>query len=79
MDVVGPVCESADVLAHAVDVVMPKQGDLFAVMSAGAYGMSMASNYNSRPRPAEVLVEQKEFRVIRRRESYQDLMRGERA
>jgi len=79
IDVVGPVCESADVLAHAVDVVMPKRGDLFAVMSAGAYGMSMASNYNSRPRPAEVLVEQQKFRVIRRRESYQDLMRGERA
>jgi diaminopimelate decarboxylase len=79
VDVVGPVCESADVLAHAVDVITPKRGDLFAVMSAGAYGMSMASNYNSRPRPAEVLVEQEKFRVIRRRESYQDLMRGERA
>jgi diaminopimelate decarboxylase len=79
MDVVGPVCESSDVLARDLDLTGPKQGDLFAVMSAGAYGMSMASNYNTRPRPAEVLVERDQFRVIRSRESYADLMRGERA
>ena len=53
------------------------QGDLLAVMSAGAYGMSMASNYNSRPRPAEVLVEGAQWRVVRKRESLDDLMRGE--
>ena len=53
-------------------------GDLIAVMSAGAYGFSMASNYNARPRPAEVLVEGNTYRVIRERESFEDLVRGER-
>jgi len=79
MDVVGPVCESADFLGRGVQLVTPKPGDLLAAMSAGAYGMSMASNYNSRPRPAEVLVEGDHFRLIRRRETYADLMRGEQA
>jgi len=79
MDVVGPVCESADFLGRDVQLVMPEPGDLLAAMSAGAYGMSMASNYNSRPRPAEVLVEGGDFRLIRRRETYPDLMRGEHA
>ncbi len=58
-------------------MALPEQGDLLAIMGAGAYGMSMASNYNSRPRPAEVLVEGSRFRVIRKRESYEDLLRGE--
>lgn len=76
-DVVGPVCESSDVLG--ADRALPPldQGDLVAVMTAGAYGMSMASTYNSRPRPAEVLVDGEGFRVVRRRESLEDLWRGE--
>ena len=60
-------------------VVLPRQGELYAVMSAGAYGMSMASNYNSRPRPAEVLVDGEAWRVVREREKPEDLWRGERA
>lgn len=77
VEVVGPVCESTDVLARRQRMVLPAQGDLWAVMTAGAYGMSMASNYNSRPRPAEVLVDGSRFRVIRRRETDADLVRGE--
>ncbi len=78
VDVVGPVCESSDVLARARPLVLPRAGELYAVMSAGAYGMSMASNYNSRPRPAEVLVEGGAWRVVREREKPEDLWRGER-
>ncbi|WP_309893660.1 diaminopimelate decarboxylase [Archangium sp.] len=78
VDVVGPVCESTDVLARQRELVLPKQGELYALMSAGAYGMSMASNYNSRPRPAEVMVEGDAWRVIRERERVEDLWRGER-
>jgi diaminopimelate decarboxylase len=79
VDVVGPVCESTDVLAHARPLVLPRQDDLYAFMSAGAYGMSMASTYNSRPRPAEVLVDGAAWRVVRERERVEDLWRGERA
>lgn len=79
VDVVGPVCESSDVLARARSLVLPRQGDLYAVMSAGAYGMSMSSTYNSRPRAAEVLVNGAAWRVVRERESVEDLWRGERA
>ncbi len=77
-DVVGPLCESGDFLAR--DRMLPafRSGDLLAVMSAGAYGMSMASNYNSRRRAAEVLVAGKSHRVIRRRETFADLVRCER-
>jgi diaminopimelate decarboxylase len=77
VDVVGPVCESGDFLAK--DRLLPevKPGDLLAVMSAGAYGFVMASNYNSRPRVPEVLVKDSEVHVIRERESYDDLVRGE--
>jgi diaminopimelate decarboxylase len=75
--VVGPLCESSDVLADNRKMVLPEPGDWLAVMSAGAYGMSMASNYNSRPRPAEVLVKGNRFQIIRARESYADLIRGE--
>ena len=78
VDIVGPVCESSDVLGKARDLPLIKAGDLLAVMTAGAYGMSMASNYNSRMRPAEVLVDGKIARVIRRRETFRDLIRGER-
>jgi len=77
-DIVGPVCESGDFLAK--DRPFPpdvKAGDLLAVMSAGAYGFVMASQYNARPRPPEVLVDGARFAVARRRETYTDLVRGE--
>lgn len=78
VDVVGPVCESGDFLAKDRSLPEVKPGDLLAVMSAGAYGFVMASNYNSRPRVPEVLVMDSEVHVIRERESYDDLVRGER-
>lgn len=76
-DVVGPICESGDFLAK--DRVLPelKKESLAAVMSAGAYGFTMSSNYNSRPRVPEILVKDKEYYIIRKRESYEDLVRGE--
>jgi diaminopimelate decarboxylase len=77
-DIVGPVCESSDCFAS--DRPIPssvEDGDLLAILSAGAYGFTMASNYNSRPRPPEVLVQNGSFRVIRERENYDDLLRGE--
>ena len=77
VDVVGPICESGDFLAKDVNLSPFKQGELLAVMSSGAYGFTMSSNYNSRPRVAEVMVSNKEFSVIRERESYEDLIRGE--
>ncbi|HEY3440695.1 MAG TPA: diaminopimelate decarboxylase [Paludibaculum sp.] len=76
-DVVGPVCESGDFLAVDRTVANVLSGDTVAVMTAGAYGFVMASNYNSRPRPCEVLVEGAAWRVVRSRESYADLTRGE--
>ncbi len=77
VDIVGPVCESSDVLGRERRLPPPKPGELLAVMSAGAYGMVMASNYNSRVRPAEVLVDGSEYRVVRAREANADLWRGE--
>jgi diaminopimelate decarboxylase len=76
-DVVGPVCESGDFLARERTVQELHPGDHLAILSAGAYGFSMSSNYNARPRAAEVLVKGKEFAVVRRREVYEDLIRGE--
>jgi len=76
-DVVGPICETGDFLARDQKLPAASPGDLLAVMSAGAYGFSMASNYNSRPRAAEVLVNGGTYHLIRQRESYQDLVRGE--
>ncbi|HEB75715.1 MAG TPA: diaminopimelate decarboxylase [Nitrospirae bacterium] len=76
-DIVGPVCESGDFLARNREINRVEQGEYLAVMSAGAYGFSMSSNYNSRPRPAEVLVRGGEHYVIRKRETYRDLVRGE--
>lgn len=76
-DVVGPVCETGDFLARDRWMANVMPGDLLAVCSAGAYGFALASNYNSRPRPAEVLVEGRSWRVVRRRETYEDLVRGE--
>jgi diaminopimelate decarboxylase len=76
-DVVGPVCESGDFLAKDRYLPPMARGDLLATFSAGAYGMAMASNYNGRPRAAEVLVDGGEHRLIRRRETYEDLIRPE--
>jgi diaminopimelate decarboxylase len=74
VDVVGPVCESGDFLAKGRSLPPMKRGDLLATFSAGAYGMSMSSNYNSRVRAAEVLVDGETSKLIRRRETYQDLV-----
>jgi diaminopimelate decarboxylase len=77
VDVVGPICESGDFLAKERDLPEVKQGELLAVMGAGAYGFSMSSNYNSRPRVAEVMVKGKEYHIVRERETYNDLIKGE--
>ncbi|HUU41643.1 MAG TPA: diaminopimelate decarboxylase, partial [Desulfatiglandales bacterium] len=76
-DLVGPVCETGDFFARDRKMPSFKPGDLVAIMSSGAYGFSMASNYNSRPRPPEVLVKENGFSVIRPRETYDDLIDGE--
>jgi diaminopimelate decarboxylase len=76
-DVAGPVCESSDYLGHERTLPKLERGDLLAVMTAGAYGATMASNYNSRPRAPEVLVEGTTFHVARRRETWQDLINAE--
>jgi diaminopimelate decarboxylase len=76
-DVVGPVCESGDFLARGREVANAMPGDLLAVLTAGAYSFVAASNYNARPRPPEILVEGGEYRVVRERESFEDLIRGE--
>ena len=77
-DVVGPVCESSDVFARDKKMDRPREGDLLAIRDAGAYGFAMSSNYNFRPRAAEVFVEGGSHRVIRRRETFEDLVRLER-
>jgi diaminopimelate decarboxylase len=77
VDVVGPICESGDFLAKDREMPSVKQGELLAVMGAGAYGFSMSSNYNSRPRIAEVMVRGDDFFVVRERETYNDLVKGE--
>lgn len=76
-DIVGPVCESGDFLAKSREIPSPRVGEYLAAMSAGAYGFSMSSNYNSRPKACEVLVSGDRFFVIRNRETYEDLTRGE--
>ncbi len=76
-DVVGPICESGDFFAKDREIARPARGDLLAVMSAGAYGFTMASNYNSHPKPPEVLVDGDQYYVVRKRESFDDLIRGE--
>src|SRR5690606_15966613 len=75
-DVVGPVCESTDFLARGRRLAA-REGDLLAILGAGAYGAVMASNYNSRPRPAEVLVQGDRLTEVRRRDDFEDLIRGE--
>lgn len=77
VDVVGPICEAGDFLAKDRDLPLVEQGDLLAVMSAGAYGFTMSSNYNSRPRVAEVMVAGAQFEIIRERETMQSLVTGE--
>jgi diaminopimelate decarboxylase len=76
-DLVGPVCESGDFLAREREMPEPRRDHLLAVMSAGAYGFVMASNYNSRPRTPEILVDGKDVHIIRDRDSFDDIIRGE--
>jgi diaminopimelate decarboxylase len=76
-DIVGPICESGDFFARDREVESFEPGELMAIMSSGAYGFSMSSNYNSRPRVAEVMVKGEQYHVIRARETYDDLVRGE--
>jgi diaminopimelate decarboxylase len=77
VDVVGPICESGDFLALDRPIPRVDPGELLAISTAGAYGFSMASTYNARPRPAEVMVDGAEHRLVRRRENLEDLVRGE--
>jgi diaminopimelate decarboxylase len=77
-DVVGPICESGDTFASGRLLPKLSEGDLLAILNAGAYGFSMASQYNSRPRPAEVLVKEGHYELIRERETLKDLLRGQR-
>ncbi len=78
VDIVGPICEGADFLAKDRSIPPVQRGDLMAVFTAGAYGFTMSSNYNSRPRAPEVLVDGDQFQIIRRRETYEDLVAQER-
>jgi diaminopimelate decarboxylase len=77
MDVVGPVCETGDFFARDREMPALIPGDLLAILDAGAYGMSLASNYNTRGRPAEVLVDGKKVRLVRRREDFAEMIRSE--
>jgi len=77
VDVVGPICETGDFFARDRELPITQEGDLLALLDAGAYGMVLASNYNTRPRPAEVLVDGKSVKLIRRRETMADLVRNE--
>ena len=76
-DVVGPICESGDFLAVDRSLVDVKAGDLLAVMSTGAYGFVMSSNYCSRTRVAEVMVKNNRYEIVKQRETYSDLVKGE--
>ncbi len=76
-NIVGPVCETTDFFAQEREIQEVKPGELLAIMGAGAYGFSMSSNYNSRVRAAEVLVKEDQMWIIRKRETYEDLIRGE--
>ena len=77
VDIVGPICESADFIAKDREIQMPKEGDYLAVLSAGAYGMSMSSNYNSRPRAAVILADRDSIKLVTKRETYDDLVARE--
>ncbi len=77
-DVVGPICETSDFFLRDASIEQPEEGDLLALRDVGAYGFAMSSNYNFRGRPAEVWVEGGSFRIVRRRETFEDLVRAER-
>jgi len=77
VDVVGPVCESGDFFARDRELPRVEEGELLAILDAGAYGMVLASNYNTRPRPAEVLVSGTSVKIIRRRERVRELYSAE--
>lgn len=78
VDVVGPICETGDTFCRDRELPIDlESGDLLAILSSGAYGFSMTSQYNSRTRASEVLVENSHFRIIRNRETFEDLIRGE--
>ncbi|MBI3012199.1 MAG: diaminopimelate decarboxylase [Elusimicrobia bacterium] len=77
VDVVGPICESGDYLARARTMLFPEKGELLAIKNVGAYGFAMSSQYNSRPRAAEVIVEKNRVSLIRKRETFPDLIHGE--
>lgn len=77
VDLVGPICETGDFLARDREIPVPSEGELVAVRTAGAYGFAMASNYNGRLRPAEVIVDGADVTLARRRETFEDLIRGE--
>ncbi len=77
VDVVGPVCESGDYFGKDRPLPPVEKGDGLAIFSVGAYGFTMASNYNTRPRPPEVLVEEEDTRLVRPRESYDELVEPE--
>lgn len=77
VDIVGPICESSDFIAKDREIEMPEEGDILAVFGAGAYGITMSSNYNSRPRAAEVMVHNRESHLITKRETYEDLIARE--
>jgi diaminopimelate decarboxylase len=79
VDIVGPICESGDYMAKDRMMPVTRRGDLLAIYTAGAYGFAMSSNYNNRPRAAEVLVDGKQAKLIRRRETLEDLVAAERA
>src|SRR5579884_23778 len=76
-DIVGPVCETGDFFAHGRQIAAVEPGDLLAIRTAGAYGFVLSSNYNSRPRPCELLIDGQAVHVARRRETWEDLIRGE--
>jgi diaminopimelate decarboxylase len=77
VDVVGPICETGDFFARERSLPRIEEGDLLAILDAGAYGMALASNYNTRPRPAELLVDGSSVKLVRRRETFADLIRAE--
>ena len=77
IDIVGPICESGDFFAQDQELPKLEEGEMIAILSSGAYGFVMASNYNSRTLPAEVLVSDKNHKLIRKRQTYEDLINGE--
>ena len=77
VDIVGPICESGDFIAKDREIPLPVEGDFLAVLTAGAYVMAMSSNYNSRPRAAEILVDHDKITLVTKRETYEDIVSRE--